>query len=114
MTSVMPASFSRAQKPSWRGSPGVERPPGGDRPGPEQHDPRVVVEGVLELGDRLLRIDQADVRGRIDAVLVVEPPVLLQPPVEGGERRGQRLRVVLERRLHAHAQGGQHDRRLDA
>ena len=67
-----------------------------------------VVEAVAQLGDRGVDVGEADVGRREDAVLVLEAPVLGDPPVERLECHGDRFGVVLELLLVDHAEGREH------
>ena len=88
------------------GAPAVDTPHG---TGPHEHAPRPLFEGPLELLEGCGGIDECDVRGGEDPLPVGEAPVLREPAVEGPERRHAGFRILLERGLHADAQGGQHD-----
>ena len=78
----------------------------GERGGRAHDDhPGALGQDPLQLDDRPVGVGQRQVRRTEDAVLVGEAPVLLDPAVEGGERRRQRGQVVLQELLVEHAEG---------
>ena len=74
---------------------------------PHDDGPGVLVERPLQLAHRLVDVGQRDVGGGEDAVPVGHAPVLGQPAVEGAEQQHDGARVVLERLLVEHAEGGE-------
>ena len=84
--------------------------------GARLHDdhPSTLGKGPFQLAHRILRVRQREVRGREDALLVVEAPVLFHPPVEGAERGSGGRQIVLERLLHADREGREEVRTREA
>ncbi len=73
-----------------------------------------LVDGPFELLAGPVGIGECHVGGGEDAVLVGEPPVLLEPPVEALVDGGDCLDVVTERFLVVHSGGGKHPAGVDA
>ena len=104
----MPASLTRAQNGSNSSAAGERGPTAVVGAAARMHDgPGVLVERPLELAHRLVDVGQRDVGGGEDPVLVRHAPVLGEPAVEGPEQQHDRPRVVLERLLVEHAEGGE-------
>ena len=78
------------------------------------HEARPRGEYPVDLGDGLGRVGEGEHRGGEQAAIAVEPPVLVQPQVEGPEGGVQGRQVMAEGLLHADAEGGKQERTLEA
>ena len=72
-----------------------------------------MVQRPLQLGHGVDRIDQRDVRGGEDPLLVGKAPVLLHPAVEGPEGRGEGGDVIEQGLLHPDTEGREEDGPLE-
>ena len=108
---TMPASSMRLQYGSHAGSAG-DRPPAG--PGRITITFAPSLEDRVELGARELRIEHRDERRRVDAVVVVEAPVVVEPQVEGAEELVGHAHVVGVEPVDAHAERREEHRAFDA
>ena len=71
----------------------------GHRRGTDVHHARAVLHEVVDLGHRLRRVGERDHRRDDQPVVVGERPVLLEPAVEGAQRRDRRRDVEAQRLL---------------
>ena len=84
------------------------------RPGPQGNDASTSLEHRVEFGNGLVEIDQGEEGSRIDAPLVVEPPGLVEPAVEGAEVRIRLLGVVAHELFDANRQRGKQEAGFEA
>ena len=106
----MPASFTRAQNGSNRASKGLWRPVAVVGAAGRITIMRApAVERPLELLHRPRGVGEREVGRGEDAALVVEGPVLGEPPVERAEGDAHRLRIVLQRLLVDHPERGEEE-----
>ncbi|CAI7975971.1 hypothetical protein FRAHR75_200077 [Frankia sp. Hr75.2] len=92
---------------------GVRGGAAADRPGAQVHQARVGVQHPLQLGHGVVDVEQGEHRNGEDPVLLGVAPVLLEPPVERAQAGVGQFDVVRHVLLDGHAEGGQHDGRLD-
>ena len=110
--------WSGAERPSW--GPDVGTAFAGDDGRFELHGLRerrysatFYATGYLDL-DRVVDVTERHVGRGVDAVLVVDAPVLVEPAVEGSEEHPDRLDVLLDELLVEHPQGGEQPHRRQA
>ncbi len=88
--------------------------PGRRDHGPDagEHDAHVAGQRPLELGHRVVHVHQGDEGGGEDALAVGEPPVLVDPAVEGPEGGHEGRGIADQGLLHPDGQGREEERAL--
>ena len=115
MATSTSCSTTFSQNGSNSGSPNERGPlEARGRGGTDEHHPGAPLDDPLELLDGLVDDGQRDDRGGEDPVLVAELPGLVEPLVEGVDRRVGQARVVAHALLEEAGQGGEHQRAVDA
>ena len=86
----------------------------GDRRGPDADGACATLQLGLQLLDRGLDVGQADEGHRKQATLPIETPFLIEPEIEGREKRDDRLGLMAQPRLDHRRERGKDERGVDA